>query len=874
MKKTFRSILAGALALLAVSCYDDTDLQNKYGDLNDRVSAIENTLNAEVGGVNDLIERVEALEGKVAAIKVETDEKGVTTLTLSDDSKVVLSKNGVLTVKEGVWYTVDPKTGAETAVGKVGHKLDFKVENGVLMYKPEGEANYTSTEVKVSDYTAHVIGNVVPSEDGKTVAVTIGDQTLTLALAVADGSVSLNYESAFVGYGLSKTVKVNGATDFYVAAKPDGWKVEQEGNTITIWAPSKKLVELGAAHTSGKIVVHADADKCAYASMTIETGDPFSVTIDKEGNITFANSIVAEIPDLTGMYEPEYGFMQAYVGFQNLEWFVGEMDTAEGMQYYIKNDLVRYTFSENLKINAQVGGKYVEGEYERDVYTLSLAKLAEVMDVTIEEGSAYAVWVLPADSNGEKLEFYNYSIYKPAKTIFSAEEIKHNDAKLYADLSGAEKYFVGAIKAEDNDGNPIDFMTIIGEAYPLNMVLMGYADEVSDYYVEGKYEGEDAYSMSYLNFDMKLTPGTSYYYYVVPYNAGMQFYDPATQILPYVKKFTTTSLTAGEVTLPEITAQVGFTGVTATVTPASGTTVYYAFVESDQLMELETPDAKMSYLLARCFTPIVAGDEYNTIENYADPGETMILLYGAITEDAEFAVANTTFKTMVLPTEVNNDLNVSFSDEVIGVSEISVTLTPAEGVTTYWNYYNTSTLAEGGYYGDESSLFTNMLNNAKDAAVVPVAKDQYLSPGMERTLVVLLVKGNEYRIVKKAYVTTSLTYNENITLTPVSMIPNDADETLTVKFNVANAEKAAFMLDLFSTMSQFELNAFTQNPDAVVIVDVVDGVAEVAVPGYWGLGMTIFATGLNVDADGNVTAIAKNSYEAVVREYLGIPEED
>jgi hypothetical protein len=291
MKKTFRSILAGALALLAVSCYDDTDLQKKYGDLNDRVSAIETTLSAEVGGVNDLISRVEALEGKVAAIKVETDEKGVTTLTLSDNSKVILSKNGVLTVKDGVWYTVDPKTGAETAVGPVGHDLDFKVENGQLMYAPKGQTNYTATGVMISDYTAHVIGNVVVAEDGKSVAVTIGDKTLSLPLAVADGGITLSREDAYVGYGFSKTVKVNGAADFYVAAKPDGWKVEQEGNVLTVWAPSKELVELGAAHTTGKIVVHADADKCSYASMDVEAGEAFKVTMDKEANVTFFNAI-------------------------------------------------------------------------------------------------------------------------------------------------------------------------------------------------------------------------------------------------------------------------------------------------------------------------------------------------------------------------------------------------------------------------------------------------------------------------------------------------------------------------------------------------------------------------------------------------------
>lgn len=69
MKKTFRSILAGAIALLAVSCYDDSDLQKKYGDLNDRVTAIENVLNAEVGGIDDLAARLLAAEGKVATLE-------------------------------------------------------------------------------------------------------------------------------------------------------------------------------------------------------------------------------------------------------------------------------------------------------------------------------------------------------------------------------------------------------------------------------------------------------------------------------------------------------------------------------------------------------------------------------------------------------------------------------------------------------------------------------------------------------------------------------------------------------------------------------------------------------------------------------------
>ena len=40
MKKTFRTILAGAVALLAVSCYDDSAIRTELGKLDERVKAI------------------------------------------------------------------------------------------------------------------------------------------------------------------------------------------------------------------------------------------------------------------------------------------------------------------------------------------------------------------------------------------------------------------------------------------------------------------------------------------------------------------------------------------------------------------------------------------------------------------------------------------------------------------------------------------------------------------------------------------------------------------------------------------------------------------------------------------------------------------
>ena len=60
MKKTFRSILAGALALLTVSCYDDSALRSAISDLESRVTDLENSLNTEVSTLNSKIDGLEA----------------------------------------------------------------------------------------------------------------------------------------------------------------------------------------------------------------------------------------------------------------------------------------------------------------------------------------------------------------------------------------------------------------------------------------------------------------------------------------------------------------------------------------------------------------------------------------------------------------------------------------------------------------------------------------------------------------------------------------------------------------------------------------------------------------------------------------------
>ena len=214
MKKTFRSILAGALALLAVSCYDDSGLRNDIQKLDERVTAIENALNAEVNGINDLATRLAAAEqaltttnttvselvaqldavdgkvdgkvadfeaaiatltaadktlddkivaaiAKIAVVNVE-EKDGNVVLTLADNTTVALSKplanvdnsNLVTITEDNMWAVVGPDgtvTSLDIPVGHPDITVEFQVSStGELQYSVNG-GEWEETGVNTSD---------------------------------------------------------------------------------------------------------------------------------------------------------------------------------------------------------------------------------------------------------------------------------------------------------------------------------------------------------------------------------------------------------------------------------------------------------------------------------------------------------------------------------------------------------------------------------------------------------------------------------------------------------------------------------------------------------------------------------------------------
>ena len=92
MKKTLRTILAGAVALLAVSCYDDSGLRDDIKKLDERVTALETTLNAEVASVNDLAAKLATAQTAITNLQESVGTLGTDLAALQSTVNSILPR--------------------------------------------------------------------------------------------------------------------------------------------------------------------------------------------------------------------------------------------------------------------------------------------------------------------------------------------------------------------------------------------------------------------------------------------------------------------------------------------------------------------------------------------------------------------------------------------------------------------------------------------------------------------------------------------------------------------------------------------------------------------------------------------------------------
>ena len=241
MKKTFRSILAGALALMAVSCYDDSKLLDEIGgvkdglsdlkaqfeefktQINGQVSALQTSYTAltasftEYKGLNDtqvadLNTALDALRGKIEG---ESGIQSQVTSVLAQLDAYKAANNAKWTTAEAALAALQEKDSQLAAsIQSLGTSLGLKDEE-ILASLTEVAESIVITDVKEENGNVVLTlkngnkltvskDNVVKVVDGKWVAVAADGSEVELGLPITQENLMFNidWETGMLQYSV------------------------------------------------------------------------------------------------------------------------------------------------------------------------------------------------------------------------------------------------------------------------------------------------------------------------------------------------------------------------------------------------------------------------------------------------------------------------------------------------------------------------------------------------------------------------------------------------------------------------------------------------------------------------------------------------
>ena len=245
-------MIAAAVAVLFCSC--TKELEDRVGNLEKKVEAIEKTVNTNVSSIEQLLK---AAKEAVTITKVETADNGYT--IYFSDGKTATIANGidgkdgkdavapVIGFKEvdGVFYwTVNGefiKNGDANVpvTGKDGKTPQFKIEDGAWKVSFDGT---TWTDVPV---TGTVAPALVMTETDAAYVFTLGEQTITilknLVIKVEEYNVEIEPGATYI---FSYTISgADENTHVLVEAVNFDVKLDEAAKTITVTAPA--VIEKG-----------------------------------------------------------------------------------------------------------------------------------------------------------------------------------------------------------------------------------------------------------------------------------------------------------------------------------------------------------------------------------------------------------------------------------------------------------------------------------------------------------------------------------------------------------------------------------------------------------------------------------------------------
>lgn len=289
MKNIFKLIIASVAAASLFACTDNSGLEERVNELEGRVTAIENVLDA----LNDNVEVLQAIaEGKT--INSVTEKDGVYTITLSNGEELTLTQGSVgmgkaplLSIDKDGWWMVDYQDGkGPQYVTSEGEKVLGRGSDGVTPKFSVSKDGYWTvsydggkTWADVLDENGSRVLAVAESggEDSYFADVTYTDEALILTLKNGQ-----SYTAPVVGGFL---FKINGVPDgdvtfkggekktfgieqkgvvYTTVMRPEGWNAWLTESILTVQAPA-------AASADTKAVI-ADSRKDVSVIAVSEAG--------------------------------------------------------------------------------------------------------------------------------------------------------------------------------------------------------------------------------------------------------------------------------------------------------------------------------------------------------------------------------------------------------------------------------------------------------------------------------------------------------------------------------------------------------------------------------------------------------------------------
>lgn len=703
---------------------------------------------------------------KIAVVEVaEVDGKIV--LTLATGEKIEVSKplenvdnEGLVTTVEvdGVKYWAVIVNGEPQSLNiAMGSDVNlvFDVnENNELVYSTNG-TDWIPTGAFVSDSAEKLLADFYQGETGEYeydeywnaipvledfYTMIFGGETYYLPLYKVDNSVvTIKAGKTYFDYEESKTVDVaiTDVTAMYVMTKPDGWRAKLDGKKLTVTAPSEANVTSGAAEADGEVLLHCTTveGNCKVAKLAVATSEGFSLTVVGD-SVKFYNPVVVTTTE--NWDNESTDFRDMFVGLAPIADF--EADPAA----YI-NALYNYeiegisTYLSNIKGMLKNPLSYIEGQYEVDEFTLSIADIkayADWMNPEYVRGTHYIVWAVPQNPDDYTfvMDELVFDYYQPVEAVMTVADSTFNDITLNIELYGADSWVVGMYSKEDTFNWNTQEYDLATALYQWNAFQAGYAtaaDALMGIEVEGGASELDLSNVLGMGYETAaLKPNTTYYVYAMPMyddkaNADYVFVE---DVLPYVHEFSTSALVQSDACTAtvEFTPEVSYTDIYVDLTLTSGAMMYYNWYTAEELDGFEDDATLVGDLIAYGY---MAGESANANKSDLNPETSYNLVVLAIDE-------NGTYKEPIVKPYTTKSLPATDSNILVTVESVDYS-TPKSTVVTFnvtgatkFSYMmgysqNTSWAVNTAKYGVEATYYTPKWADVVDGKVTITVNAAY-----------------------------------------------------------------------------------------------------------------------------------------------------